>query len=209
MSLHAITQMASNGWRAWLWRRHVHWRVLAGYLLGSALAFGLCAVIAISPPTAAVYVALGVMPFAAAALPQHWALDIERKGAPLLAGLLVMGLSVFAGVSGPVLDIFFVRTALDRRAIVATKAITQTIGHFLKFAYFSVIIGTEPEDPTLPLVVYAAAVGTAFIGTSSARVVLDRLSNQTFLRWSRRLVLGVGAAYLGRGLWLAFPMVFG
>jgi hypothetical protein len=70
------------------------------------------------------------------------------------------------------------------------------------------VIGADLDDPVLPLAVYAAAVATAFIGTSSARVVLDRLSNQIFLRWSRRLVLGVGAAYLGRGLWLAFANGF-
>jgi len=204
MSLHAIAQMASNGWRAFLWRAHVKWSVLPGYLLGSATAFMVFAAIAVSPPTEAVYLALGALPFAAAALPQRWALDIERKGAPSLVGFLVMGLSVFAGVSGPVLDIFFVRTALDRRAIVATKAVTQTIGHGLKLAYFSLVIGADPGDPILPLAVYTAAVGTALIGTSSARLVLDRLSNRAFLRWSRRLVLGVGAAYFARGLWLVF-----
>jgi uncharacterized membrane protein YfcA len=208
MSLHATTQMASNGWRAFLWRTHVKWAVLPGYLLGSSSAFAFLAWVAFSPPTEAVYIALGVLPFAAAALPQRWALDIERRGAPTLVGFLVMGLSVFAGVSGPVLDIFFVRTALDRRAIVATKAVTQTIGHGLKLAYFTLVIGADLEDPVLPLAVYAAAVATAFIGTSSARLVLDRLSNQIFLRWSRRLVLGVGAAYLGRGLWLAFANGF-
>ena len=204
MSLHAVTQMASNGWRAFLWRQHIHWRVLPGYLAGSGAAFALVAAIAITPPTAAVYLALGTLPFAAAALPKRWALDIERRGASTLVGFLVMGLSVFAGVSGPALDIFFVRTQLDRRTIVATKALTQTIGHFLKFAYFTLVIGAGPDDPVLPLAVYAAAVATALLGTSSARVVLERLSNQSFLRWSQRLVLGVGAAYLGRGLWLAF-----
>lgn len=204
MSLHAITQMASNGWRALLWRGHVRWTVLPGYLAGAAIAFALFAAIALSPPKPLVYVLLGLMPFAAAALPRSWALDIQRKGAPSLVGFLVMGLSVFAGASGAVVDIFFVRTELDRRTIVATKAMIQTIGHFLKLIYFTLVIGAAPEDPVLPLLVYAAAVGTAFIGTSAARVVLDRLSNQAFLRWSRRLVLGVGAAYFGCGLWLAF-----
>ncbi len=31
MALHAVTQMASNGWRALLWRRHIVWRQL-GFL---------------------------------------------------------------------------------------------------------------------------------------------------------------------------------
>ena len=29
MVLHAITQMASNGWRAVLWRQHIEWRIAA------------------------------------------------------------------------------------------------------------------------------------------------------------------------------------
>ena len=37
MALHAVTQMASNGWRGLLWRKHVVWRpvlwVVAGYAL--------------------------------------------------------------------------------------------------------------------------------------------------------------------------------
>ncbi len=38
MVLHAITQMASNGWRAFLWRAHIRWRPVFVYLIGCALA---------------------------------------------------------------------------------------------------------------------------------------------------------------------------
>src|ERR1700760_1736879 len=41
MVLHAITQMASNGWRAFLWRAHIRWRPVCVYLIGCALALGL------------------------------------------------------------------------------------------------------------------------------------------------------------------------
>ena len=40
MMLHGITQMASNGWRAWLWRVNVDWRVFRGYAWGAMLALG-------------------------------------------------------------------------------------------------------------------------------------------------------------------------
>ena len=40
MVLHAITQMASNGWRAFLWRAHIRWRPVSVYLIGCALALG-------------------------------------------------------------------------------------------------------------------------------------------------------------------------
>src|ERR1700759_978114 len=38
MVLHAITQMASNGWRALLWRKHIRWRPVANYMVGAAIA---------------------------------------------------------------------------------------------------------------------------------------------------------------------------
>jgi len=52
MALHAVTQMASNGWRAFLWRRFVQWPIFAGYLVGSVAAFALMKVIAFVPDKA-------------------------------------------------------------------------------------------------------------------------------------------------------------
>jgi len=34
MMLHGAAQLASNGWRAWLWRAHIRWRGVGFYLLG-------------------------------------------------------------------------------------------------------------------------------------------------------------------------------
>src|SRR6476619_7345425 len=38
MMLHGVTQMASNGWRGFLWIRHVHWSAIGAYLAGCAAA---------------------------------------------------------------------------------------------------------------------------------------------------------------------------
>ena len=46
MVLHAVTQMASNGWRAVLWRRHIAWAPVCSNFLGAALA--LLAVVAVA-----------------------------------------------------------------------------------------------------------------------------------------------------------------
>src|SRR3954453_19978805 len=40
MVSHAITQMASPGWRAFLWRAHIRWRPGFIYLIGCALTLG-------------------------------------------------------------------------------------------------------------------------------------------------------------------------
>ena len=37
MALHAITQMASNGWRGLLWMAHIRWRIVLAYLVAIGL----------------------------------------------------------------------------------------------------------------------------------------------------------------------------
>ncbi len=208
MTLHAVTQMTANGWRAAVWNQHIMWRVLPGYLLGSAIVFALLALVQFSPPKPWVYLCLGIMPFAARLLPRAHAPEIRRKGMPMLVGALVMALHVLAGVSGAVLDMFFLAKDLDRRLVVATKAMTQSIGHAIKFAYFTfvAVAPLEVESATLsralevPLWVYAMAAGLAICGTTLAKPVLHRFSNDSFQTWSRRLVLGIGTVYLAQGV---------
>lgn len=211
MTLHAITQMTANGWRAAVWHKSILWRVLPGYLLGSALVFGVLALVQFSPPKPWVYLCLGLMPFAARLLPRAHAPEIRRRGAPMLVGAMVMCLHVLAGVSGPVLDMFFLAKDLDRRVVVATKAMTQSVGHAIKFAYFSFVavapLNLEPNavegavDVPLdvPLWVYLMAAFLAICGTTLAKPVLHRFSNDAFQTWSRRLVLAVGSVYLVQG----------
>jgi uncharacterized protein len=207
MTLHAITQMTANGWRAIVWNRHILWRILPGYLLGSACVFALLAWAQFSPPKAWVYLCLGIMPFAARLLPRAHAPDIRRGGAPMLVGALVMALHVLAGVSGAVLDMFFLGRDLDRRLVVATKAMTQSLGHAIKFVYFTFVavapLQVEPATISraldVPLWVYVMAAGLAICGTTLAKPVLHRFSNEAFQLWSRRLVLGIGGIYLVQG----------
>ena len=51
----------------------------------------------------------------------------------------------------------------------------------------------------VPLWVYVMAAGLAICGTTLAKPVLHRFSNEAFQRWSRRLVLGIGGIYLVQG----------
>ena len=207
MTLHAITQMTANGWRAAVWRKSILWHVIPGYLAGSAVVFGILALAQFSPPKSWVYLCLGLMPFAARLLPKAHAPEIRRRGAPMLVGAMVMCLHVLAGVSGPVLDMFFLAKDLDRRMVVATKAMTQSVGHAIKFAYFTFVAAAPlPLEPNVvgraqgvPLWVYLMAASLAIIGTTLAKPVLQRFSNDAFQTWSRRLVLAIGAVYLVQG----------
>src|ERR1700743_683439 len=47
--LHAITQMASNGWRAFLWRAHISWRPVFVYFIGCAIALAIWSLVRYIP----------------------------------------------------------------------------------------------------------------------------------------------------------------
>nr|WP_298684125.1 TSUP family transporter [uncultured Dongia sp.] len=202
MSLHAVTQMTSNGWRALLWHRLILWRVMPGYIFGSSIAFGILAWVSFQPPTAWVYIGLGIVPLLAVAVPAHIAPDIRRPYASTILGFLVMSIQLLSGVAGVLVDIFFFRTDLDRRQIVATKAFSQLIGHVFRLTYFTLVATHSDVNTEIPIWVFGVSIVCAVAGTSLARLALERLTNRAFLMWTRWLGVTVGCVYLARGLYL-------
>jgi hypothetical protein len=92
------------------------------------------------PDKALVLMTLGLTPFVALAVPQRVAPDIERGGQAFLAGAIAGALQLLSGVTGPILDIFYVRTGMTRQVNVATKAAAQVLGHLTKVTYFAILI---------------------------------------------------------------------
>jgi len=200
MALHGITQMTSNGWRAIVWRAHVRWRIVACFAAGSIVAAGAFAAFAAPPTKGIALLILGLTPFIGFALPPRLRLNVARSAHGVICGAVCMTLQMIAGVSGPILDVFFVQSGLDRRGIVATKAAVQTLGHALKVAYFGSLL-VDGGDHLSPWLV-AMAIVLAILGTQSSRRVLERLSDAQFRNWSRRLIFVLSIAYLGQGAWL-------
>jgi uncharacterized membrane protein YfcA len=123
---------------------------------------------------------------------------VQRRGQPFACGGLCAAISLTAGVSGPILDIFFVRTTMRRHAVVATKALTQSFTHLLKIFYFGAVISMS-DDGLSPWLV-AMMIGLALLGTSLSRSVLERINDASFRLWTRWTVLVLGALYLANGL---------
>ena len=101
-----------------------------------------------------------------------------------------------AGVAGPLLDIFFVRTSLARHAIVATKAATQVFSHMAKMlVYGAPLLLSRPQDLP-PWWVFAIAVPLSMAGTVVGGWILDRITDVDFKRWTKWIVTGIGVIYL-------------
>lgn len=199
MVLHGATQFFSNGWRAVIWRKWIDWKIIGLYCVGAAPAILIPLALAYVPDKSVMLITLGIVPYIAAALPKSLALDATKPRHAVACGFSVAGLQLIAGVAGPLLDVFFVRSTIDRRAVVATKAATQAISHMLKVGYYGVLI-TQAEP--LDLDVYGAAILAAIIGTTLAGPLLEKMSNENFRKWTKAIVLVIGAVSIAQGVWL-------
>ena len=199
MALHAVTQMASNGWRGTLWAKHIRWRIVAAYVLGCAVAIGLWALVRFVPGKPLALIALGISPFLLHLLPSSMKPDAESPVQGAAYGVASMSLMLLTGVAGPLLDAFFLGGRLDRRGIIATKAGCQVFGHAMKLLYFGALIDQAASlDPWLA----AGAVCASFTGTFLAKPFLEMLTDAQFKLWAGRIVTGIATYYIAQGLWL-------
>jgi uncharacterized membrane protein YfcA len=199
MVLHAITQMASNGWRAFLWRAHIRWRPVAVYLIGVALALGLWSIARYVPDKPIALLLLGVTPFMARLTPARIKPNPDSLWQGTLYGSICMGLMLMTGVSGPLMDTFFLGGKFERREIIATKATCQVASHFTKLIYFGGIID---QAATLDPVLAGVAVAASMLGTTLSRRILEAMSDAQFRTWANRLITTVAGYYILYGGWL-------
>ena len=140
MVLHAVTQMARNGWRALLWRQHIVWKTAAASVVGSLVSVGLWSIWLYVPDKAMALLLLGCSPFLVRAIPAKVLPRTLGPGQMLGGSMVCMMLMLVTGVTGPLLDTLFLRSPLERKQIVATKAACQLFSHTLKLVYFGALI---------------------------------------------------------------------
>lgn len=196
MVLHGFIQLVSNGWRAWLWRKYIHWRIVRHSFVGAVGALTLMVFLNFIPEKALVYFVLGALPFIQYVMPQSLKLDITKGFQPIICGFVVTLTQLISGVSGAMLDQFYAYSPLDRREQVATKATCQSIGHVTKLIYFGGIVSSIGELSHLPIFLFPMLIIAAMAGNSLAAKPLERLTNADFRLWSQRVLLVLGLYYL-------------
>lgn len=199
MVLHAVTQMASNGWRAILWRQHIRWRSVVVYATGCVIAVGLWSITRYVPGKAAALLLLGITPFLARLVPKTLSPDPTNIRHGAFYGTVCMGLMLMTGVSGPLMDTFFLGGSYGRREIIATKATCQVLSHSLKLLYFGGII---EQAATLDPLLAISAILASVMGTSLSRRLLESMSDKQFRTWANRLITIVASYYMLYASWL-------
>ena len=226
MIVHGAVQAASNGARFLFLREHAQWRIVPPYAAGAALVAAAFAAVTLVPEPGVVLMLIGAFPWLARATPHFSRLDIRRPATAFACGAVVTAAQLLGGASGPLLDAFYLHAsrggravrrrglvgrwgwaasgaegdgcgALDRYQVVASKALTQTLGHLVKVGYYGLLAGSAAADVSAALLAVAClvAVAGARIGTR----LLARLPDDRFRRISGYVILGLGAVCFARG----------
>jgi len=199
MIVHGSIQMVANGYRAYLLRDAIDWRVFRLYLIGAVMGVAALFFVDWTPDKRTLYLLLGLTPMLVWLPKRQLHLDIGRADHAIFAGFGVQALNTLAGVAGPLLDLFFVRTEMTRQQIVATKSVTQCLSHLVKVGFWSVPIVNAAGWSALPPVwLLAAAIPVSMLGTRLGGVILHRMNDVNFRKWMKGLVTVIGCVFLLR-----------
>ncbi|MEM7366032.1 MAG: TSUP family transporter [Pseudomonadota bacterium] len=197
MVLHGVAQTASNGSRIVFHRRHIRWPVLIPYLIGALAALALFTLFIFVPDKALIFIVIGLFPFLSLAIPDRLNLDIERPIVATICGFSVTVTQLLAGASGPVLDVFYVKSRLTRHQVLATKAVTQTSSHVIKLGYYLTVIGLTVD---LPIWVYVLVIAAAIAGNAVGKSIVAKIDDVQFRYAGRIIILIMGTLFLGNGI---------
>ncbi|KKB08757.1 TSUP family transporter [Devosia chinhatensis] len=199
IAVQGAIQIVANGSRAWFSREHIDWPILGTICTGLVAAAIVLFILRYKPDLASVCIAIGLMPILVW-IPKDWlALDASKPLHGFLCGLLGGGLNLAVGVSGPTVDVFFIRTMMDRRRVIATKAATQVVSHAAKVVFYGGLADAVVSSDWIFVLV---AAPFAIAGTNLGYHILQRMSDAGFRHWTRWVVTAIGAFYLVRGVTL-------
>lgn len=208
ISLHAAVQLVSNGWRCFLWRYHIVWRVLPFYVLGMIAGFTLVASTTFVPGKALVLIVMGAVPLLALIVQRFMTLTIMKKQHAFVAALCLTFIHMTGGVVGALLDLLYNNTGLTRHQIVATKAFTQAASHLLRLVYFGVLASWLTRQKqgieSFGIDVMVLFMLLAIAGTTSAAFILRRMNDLNFKRYSRYIIAAVSFYCLVRGFYMMY-----
>ena len=199
MVLHGITQLASNGWRAVLWRAHVRWRIVLRYAAGLLASAGLFSLVSFVPDQRLVFVFLGLVPFIPFLVPDRHVPRATARGGAESCGFICTSMQIRFGRVGGRRWISISSTPTSgERSIVATKACCQVVTHIAKIVYFGAVL-TATEAEGLSMTVVAVAIAAAITGTTLARPFWSASAITVSGTTRATSIMAIGIVYLVKG----------
>jgi uncharacterized membrane protein YfcA len=188
-----LTQLASNGSRVWLNRRHLRWPIIGRFALGAvpfALAGGLLLAVA---PLAPLKRVLGVLLLAVVVWRRVRPASPKPSPRAFVAVGAASGLgSALLGSVGPLTAPFFLAYGLVRDAYIGTEAACALVMHLTKLAAYGAGSLLGPRVLLLGLVLTPATMAGAWAGKRT----VDRISDRVFVLLVEGGLLAAGLLFL-------------
>ena len=189
-----IGLIVGNLSRAWWSRDELDWRVIGAYLAGAVPLAVIGSVLYTATPPEWLSRLMGLVLLSALPL-RRW-LDrgprrMRLRHFPLLGagtGLL----SALVAATGPISMPFFLGYGLRRGAYVGTDALCAAGVHLVKTLVYGRYALLTPETSALGLAIGAVMFVGAFVG----RLILNRMSDRSFVVALEVLVAGLGVVFL-------------
>lgn len=174
--LHATVQLVSNGTRTIAFIRHVEWRAAGWFLLTAAPTPFLVAPYIVDANVHVIQLLLAGLIVASLVPARDGGEPLKPVPAVLLAGFLNGTLGMFVSATGLIVGRLFLRPEWPKETVIATLAMTQTLGHLLRiFGYASVGFAVTGQlDVLAPLLVATVA------GTFAGRRLHEHLDEARF-----------------------------
>ncbi len=189
-----IGLIVGNLSRAWWSRDELDWRVIGAYLAGAAPLAVIGAVLYTATPPEWLGRLMGLVLLSALPLRrwlEHGPRRMRLRHFPILGagtGLL----SALVAATGPISMPFFLGYGLRRGAYVGTDAVCAAGVHLVKTLVYGRYSLLTPETSALGLAIGAVMFAGAFVG----RLILDRMSDRSFVVALEVLVAGLGVVFL-------------
>ena len=190
--IHGIIQIGSNFSRVSILFRHIHWKPVSAFAIGSAIGVVLGGVVVVDLPAPVIQIGVGCFViWNVLSKPPEW---LARN--PALTGTVSSFLTMFFGASGVFVANFTKSLNLERRAHVATHAAFMTLQHGLKVVAFA-LLGFA-FAPWAFFIVTMIACG--FLGTIVGRSVLIRIGDSAFKKALDLVLLLISARLIWSGV---------
>ena len=174
-----LTQLSSNGSRAWLNRRELNWRIVGWFALGAVPAAVVGGVLLTHAPLAPLTRLLGVFLIGVVI----WRRHSPRPRKPGRSTFAAVGAgsgvgSALLGSVGPLTAPFFLAYGLTRAAYIGTEAASALTMHVTKLATYGL-----GDLVTTTVLVYGVALTPATLaGAWVGRRLVGRMSDELFVR---------------------------
>lgn len=193
--VHGAVQIASNASRVLFGLRHIEWRIVWPFFVGSIVGAALGAPLVLHMPSEHMPLLLGLFILIFTWLPKRKK-PFRLPGHFALMGTMQTFLSLFVGVSGPLTNAFLLREELPRDRLVVTHGMLMTATHTLKILVFG-LMGFAFASHLRLIAAMAVAVS---LGSYAGTFLRGRVPEALFRKILKALITILALRMIARGL---------